>query len=97
MGMHAHPAAILLDLVEGADKNTYILVSPWKRFEFILSQLLPEVLVLISLHVEPDRDPTDCLIWLMVTSPSVSLWLHPVGTASLQIVRRRSLCTHPVP
>lgn len=97
MGMHAHPAAILLDLVEGADKNTYILVSPWKRFEFILSQLLPEVLVLISLHVEADRDPTGCLIWLMVTSPSVSPWLHPVGTASLQIVRRRSLCTHPVP
>lgn len=96
MGMQTHPAPNLLASVEEADKNTYFVVFPWKRFEFILSQLLPEVLVLIRLQVEVDRDPTGCLIELMVTPPAVSPWLHPVVT-SLQIVQRRSWCTHLVP
>lgn len=85
MGMQTHPAPIFLASVEEADKNTYFVVFSWKRFEFILSQLLPEVVVLIRLQVKVDRDPTGCLIELMVTSPTVPPWLHPVET-SLQIV-----------
>ena len=65
-----------LGLGRGSRQKHLFLSFSLEKIWIHLSQLLPGVLVLISLHVEANRDPTGCLIELMVTFPTVSPWLH---------------------